>query len=51
MKCLALQRGEPEGISCAVVLQDKLYGAMTQAAVAIIEDVFGILRDWQHRKA
>ena len=48
---LALQRSEPESISCAVVLQDKLHGAVAQTAVAIVEDVFGILRDWQHRKA
>jgi len=33
------------------MLKDKLHGAMAQAAVAIVEDVFGFLRGWEHGKA
>jgi nicotinamide riboside transporter PnuC len=46
-----LQGREPKGAFGAIMFQNKFYGAMAQAAVAVIENIFGLWRDWEHRKA
>jgi len=33
------------------MFQNEFYGAMAQTAVAIIEDMSGFWRNWEHRKA
>jgi len=47
----ALQWSKPEGTSGAVVFKNELHGAVAQAAVAIVENIFGFLREREHRKA
>ena len=42
LKCLSLQRGESEGRSQPVMLQDKLHPAMTQPAMPIVEKDLGV---------
>ena len=38
----ALQRGEAKGAAGAVVFQDKFHGAVAEAAVAVVEEDFGV---------
>jgi hypothetical protein len=33
------------------VFKNELHGAVAQAAVAIVENIFGFLREREHRKA
>ena len=47
----ALQRSKPKGVSGAVVFKNEFHCAVAQAAVAIVENIFGFLRDREHTKA
>jgi len=43
-----LQRRKSEGVSRTVVFQHEFYAAVAQAAVAVVEDIFDVLREWWH---